>query len=131
MKSKNGFTLIELLAVIVILAVIALIATPMIMGVIDEARQGAARSSAFAYLHAVENEIAMNLALNPDSNMSTAIGSLATSVDASLVKSGEPSSVNLVIDSNGTISTGSLIKVGDYAFSLAADGNLTSTTWGS
>ena len=39
MKEK-GFTLIELLAVIVILAVIALIATPMIMGVIDGAREG-------------------------------------------------------------------------------------------
>ena len=39
MKEK-GFTLIELLAVIVILAVIALIATPMIMGVIDGARKG-------------------------------------------------------------------------------------------
>ncbi|MDD3452803.1 MAG: prepilin-type N-terminal cleavage/methylation domain-containing protein, partial [Bacilli bacterium] len=30
---KTGFTLIELLAVIVILAIIALIATPMILGV--------------------------------------------------------------------------------------------------
>ena len=38
--NKKGFTLIELLAVIVILAVIALIATPMIMGVINEARRG-------------------------------------------------------------------------------------------
>ena len=50
-KEKNlklttlGFTLIELLAVIVILAVIALIATPMIMGVIDEARKGALERS--------------------------------------------------------------------------------------
>ena len=35
MKENNkGFTLIELLAVIVILAVIALIATPLIMGTI-------------------------------------------------------------------------------------------------
>ena len=40
MNKKSGFTLIELLAVIVILAVIALIATPLIMGVIDDARKG-------------------------------------------------------------------------------------------
>ena len=40
-----GFTLIELLAVIVILAVIALIATPLIMGVIDEAKDGANKRS--------------------------------------------------------------------------------------
>ena len=33
--NKKGFTLIELLAVIVILAVIALIATPMILNVIE------------------------------------------------------------------------------------------------
>ena len=35
---KKGFTLIELLAVIVILAIIALIATPIILGIIDDAR---------------------------------------------------------------------------------------------
>ena len=31
---KSGFTLIELLAVIVILAIIALIATPIILGIV-------------------------------------------------------------------------------------------------
>ena len=45
MRNKNAFTLIELLAVIVILAVIALIATPLIMGVIDEAKDGANKRS--------------------------------------------------------------------------------------
>ncbi|MFV0250231.1 MAG: prepilin-type N-terminal cleavage/methylation domain-containing protein [Bacilli bacterium] len=53
MKQK-GFTLIELLAVIVILAIIALIATPMILGVIDSAKKGAAESSAYGYIDAVE-----------------------------------------------------------------------------
>ena len=33
---KKGFTLIELLAVIVILAIIALIATPIVLSIIDE-----------------------------------------------------------------------------------------------
>ena len=37
-KKRKGFTLIELLAVIVILAVIALIATPMIMNAIGESK---------------------------------------------------------------------------------------------
>ena len=45
MKNK-GFTLIELLAVIVILAIIALIATPIILGIIDDAGKGAKDSSA-------------------------------------------------------------------------------------
>ena len=56
MKNK-GFTLIELLAVIVILAVIALIATPMILGVIDTAKQGSAKSAALGYIDSVEKKI--------------------------------------------------------------------------
>ena len=39
--NKKGFTLIELLAVIVILAIIALIATPIILGMIDSAKKQA------------------------------------------------------------------------------------------
>ena len=53
-NNTKGFTLIELLAVIVILAIIALIATPMILGVIDSAKKGAAESSAYGYVDAVE-----------------------------------------------------------------------------
>ena len=45
MKNK-GFTLIELLAVIVILAIIALIATPVILGIIEDARTSARKESA-------------------------------------------------------------------------------------
>ena len=41
MKKKNGFTLIELLAVIVILAIIALIATPIILGIVEDAKRDA------------------------------------------------------------------------------------------
>lgn len=56
MKNK-GFTLIELLAVIVILAIIALIATPMILNVVDSAKKSSAESSARYYVEAVENTI--------------------------------------------------------------------------
>ena len=59
MKSK-GFTLIELLAVIVILAIIALIATPTILGVVDTARKGAAQSSILGYIDAVEKQAMIN-----------------------------------------------------------------------
>lgn len=45
MKNK-GFTLIELLAVIVILAIIALIATPVILGIIDDTRTEAKKRTA-------------------------------------------------------------------------------------
>ena len=39
---KKGFTLIELLAVIIILAIVALIATPIILDVVEDARNCAA-----------------------------------------------------------------------------------------
>ena len=61
MKANKGFTLIELLAVIVILAIIALIATPTILGVIETARKGAAESSALGYIDAVEKQIAIDM----------------------------------------------------------------------
>ena len=55
--NKKGFTLIELLAVIVILAIIALIATPIILNVIDTAKKGAKESSTLGYIDAVEKQV--------------------------------------------------------------------------
>ena len=55
---KNGFTLIELLAVIVILAIIALIATPIILGIINDAREESNERSIELYASAVRNGIA-------------------------------------------------------------------------
>ncbi len=51
---KKGFTLIELLAVIVILAVIALIATPLVMNVINDAKKNSFKDSAYGIIKAVE-----------------------------------------------------------------------------
>lgn len=56
MISKKGFTLIELLAVIVILAIILLIATPLVLNVIEGAKKGAFEASAGMVMKAVENE---------------------------------------------------------------------------
>ena len=52
---KNAFTLIELLAVIIILAIIALIATPIILNVIDEAKISAGKSEANMILGGINN----------------------------------------------------------------------------
>ena len=57
MKKIKGFTLVELLAVIVILALIALIATPIILNVINDAKKQAAKDSAYGYMDAVEKYI--------------------------------------------------------------------------
>ena len=54
---RKGFTLIELLAVIVVLAIIALIATPIVLNLITKARIGAAEQSVTGYVKAIENTI--------------------------------------------------------------------------
>ena len=51
---KRGFTLIELLAVIVLLAIIALIATPIVMKLISNAQEGANARSVEGYMKAYE-----------------------------------------------------------------------------
>ena len=58
MKNKKGFTLIELLAVIVVLAIIALIATPIVMNTIKNAKKGAAERTADNYIKQVETAVA-------------------------------------------------------------------------
>lgn len=68
MKKKNGFTLIELLAVIVILAIIALIATPIILNLIEKARKGAAQDSANGVRKAAQLYYSSNLIDNFDGN---------------------------------------------------------------
>ena len=76
MKEKNkGFTLVELLAVIVILALIALIATPIILNVINDAKKEAAKDSFYGYMDAIEKAIVLDAFENesklptPDSNV--------------------------------------------------------------
>jgi len=63
---RNGFTLIELLAVIVILAIIALIATPIILGIINDARKESNERSVELYASAVRNAIASYQLTNPN-----------------------------------------------------------------
>ena len=57
---KKGFTLIELIAVIVVLAIITLIAVPIISKVVDKARKGAAEASALNYIDAVEKYVILH-----------------------------------------------------------------------
>ena len=94
---SKGFTLIELLAVIVVLAIIALIATPMILNVVEKARKGAAKSSALGYIDAVEKQIMVNqLNENPEIND----GEYSLPMDNKYkisIKGSKPSSGNMAI----------------------------------
>ena len=55
MCMKKGFTLIELLAVIIILAIVALIATPIVLDVVNDAKDSAAKSEASMIVSGVNN----------------------------------------------------------------------------
>lgn len=56
--NTKGFTLIELLAVIVILAVIALIASPIVLGIINNSRKSAQARSVEAFAQAAQQAFA-------------------------------------------------------------------------
>ena len=57
-KKKSAFTLIELIAVLVIMAIIALIVTPLVMNIIRKARVAADKRSIDAYGRSIELAIA-------------------------------------------------------------------------
>ena len=119
--NKKGFTLIELLAVIVILTVIMLIATPTILGVIEDARKGAAKNSAMGYVDALEKEI-VTKELRGETGLFNTTFTNPAGID---IRGATPSSVSIEI-SNGKI-TGGFIKFGDYSFSIDGKGNVTSS----
>ena len=66
MKKKKGFTLIELLAVIVILAIISLIATPIVLNLIDSAKKGAFERSVEGVVRSANLFYAQELVNNPN-----------------------------------------------------------------
>ena len=69
MRNKKGFTLIELLAIIVILAIIAVITTPIVLNVIENAKKGAAIDSALGYKDAVHKYYASRLSVDSNFKM--------------------------------------------------------------
>lgn len=66
MKKKKGFTLIELLAVIVIIAIISLIATPIVLNLIDSAKKGAFERSVEGVVRSANLFYAQELVNNPN-----------------------------------------------------------------
>jgi len=58
---RKGFTLIELLAVIVILAIIALITVPLLIGIVDKAKIGALKDSAYGLIESADLYYAQNM----------------------------------------------------------------------
>ena len=108
MKNKKGFTLIELLAVIVILAIIALIATPIILNMIDNAKKGAAKDSAYGYIEAIDFQNSMSGIDNKKYKMVGPGEDLdVNSLDVK-VKGSKPESGKVTIDASGRVTSAEL-----------------------
>ena len=125
MKNKKGFTLIELLAVIVVLAIIALIATPIVMNTIKNAKKGSAERGADNYIKQVETAIATSKLDGKD----VADGTYTIDENGNLTGTGlpdgkltiemngeKPKSGSIVIK-NGQVTTDSSMTIGDYTVS--------------
>ena len=113
MKSKSGFTLVELLAVIVILAIIAVIATPIILGVIDEAKKGAAEQSAYGYIDAVEKQVVIDQVNDKNSSLIPMNGVVSIANLSSVNVKGQKPSDGIISLQKGVVIEYSL-KIGDY-----------------
>ncbi len=126
---KKGFTLIELLAVIVILTVIMMISMPTILGVIDDAKKGAAKNSALGYLDALEREIVAAQVRGDDNSYFDDNNSfdLSAAIAANVEVRGEdPDELSLTIE-KGKIISGT-IRFGDYTFEVQKNGNVVEVT---
>ena len=117
---KKGFTLIELLAVIVVLAIIALIATPIVMNAIEKARRGAAERTAGNYVDAVETAVATErlegnilegtYTINDKGNLE---GNGLTEPLVIEMNGNKPTSGTITIK-DGQVQTSSTMIIGDY-----------------
>lgn len=135
-NNKKGFTLVELLAVIVILAIIALIATPIILNVIDNAKEGAAKNSAYGYIDALEKANAQAILSN---NEITVLDGEYTISDTGKVVTYSGGSKSIAVNfkgdaptsgkltyTNGKLTSGS-ISINGKTFAVK-DGELTKST---
>ena len=113
---KKAFTLIELLAVIIILAIVALIATPIILNVIDDARISAGNSetqiiysgiNAYCSVSAIENQLNGSVDICADGVTIEEVSQMVNLGNANVTSVSYDGSkiTNLVVESNNHIFT--------------------------
>ena len=118
MRGNKGFTLIELLAVLVILAIIALITTPIILGVINDSRESAAEDKAWAYVDAVENAFALNQSSDTPTTTFPISGDVTGDVGGQPIRvSGDTAKSGTYSISNEGIITVTDVVIGGYTCS--------------
>ena len=120
-QNQKGFTLIELLAVIVILAIIALITTPIVLNVIADSRNKAAVNKMYGVVDAVRLAYTQNqYSESPESGTngkititfpSATLGSTPISISGD-----KPTAGSVIIDTEtGKIYTGTDVQFDGYS----------------
>ena len=125
---KKGFTLIELLAVIVILAIIALIATPIILNIIEDSKKQSIISSANLYIDGLVKQIATKNLTNEFNPSSCTISNGNVTCDNTSLDyevNGKKPDSGTVTFNNGVIS-GYTLCMSDYK--VVKSGNNVTTT---
>ena len=113
---KKGFTLIELLAVIIILAIVALIATPIILDVVEDARKSAAKSETSMILSGIQSYCATE-------DMKVQMGSVqASAAKCSGKTSITASDVATMVNLGNAKVTDVTVSDGKYTFSVLSNG---------
>lgn len=108
---KKGFTLLELLIVVVILGVLALIATPTLLNAADQAKNSAVKANVGAAASSITSRFAIESQEASSQIISEVVGSLSTqdtnpvnTANASFDTQGTaPGSVVLTTDANNDV----------------------------
>ena len=104
-RNNNGFTLIELLAVIVILAIISLIAVPVVMNIITKSRKSTFKDSAYGIIKAGELYYADRL-LEPEGMTEDKMFTFPSDTIGLDIKGSKPSSGSVIVTKEGKVAIG-------------------------
>ena len=119
---KKGFTLIELLAVIIILAIIALIATPIILNVVEDARISAGKSEAQMIYSGINNYCASSMMEEQLNGKVDICADGVTKEEVSQMVNLGNAIVNKVTYNNGKV-TELEVESNNHTFKLCGDGS--------
>lgn len=97
---KKGFTLIELLAVVIVLAVISVVATPIIIDVVEDAKASANKSSVYGIIDSAKLYYAESM-LDKDKQYN--VENINNIYDLVEVNGEKPSGGKLYVNSDGQV----------------------------